>query len=199
MGDLVKPRAQLVEELNELRGKIETLRTLEAEHKQTELSLQGIFHELRVHQEELQTQNEQLRTTRRELESSQRKYRFLFDFAPIGYFIIHNDTRIKEVNLSGADMLGYERRYIIGKPLLLRVASASRNKLGSHFRKVFEGTDDSVEVNFLHQSESEFPVVLQSKLIRERLDMAPSCLTAALDIPGRKKAEIALQAANRRL
>ncbi len=56
------------------------------------------LHERCVHQIELQMQNEQLRHAQAELEKSRHIYSDLFDFAPVGYFVLDAKGNISEVN-----------------------------------------------------------------------------------------------------
>jgi len=71
-------------------------------------------HELRVHQVELEMQNEELRGLRNELEAERDKYCDLYDFAPVGYFTLDLNGGIQEANLTGASLLGEERRRLFG-------------------------------------------------------------------------------------
>ena len=83
------------------RGKAETLR---------------LVHELEVHQIELEMHNEDLRRAQDELELSRDRYAELYDFAPVGYFTFDERGVIREVNLSGAQLLGIERRWLTNTP-----------------------------------------------------------------------------------
>ncbi len=78
-----------------------------------EKTLVEIIHELRVHQIELEIQNEELRKAHLELELSRDRYQDLYDFAPVGYFTLTDKALIKEVNLSGAALLGVARGQMI--------------------------------------------------------------------------------------
>src|SRR6266540_197024 len=61
--------------------------------------------ELGTHQIELEMQNEELRRAERELEVSRDRYADLYDFAPVGYFLLDARGLIREVNQTGVDLL----------------------------------------------------------------------------------------------
>src|ERR1700687_1080288 len=90
----------------------------------TEEETQRLFHELQVHQIELEMQNAELRRAQEELELSRNKYAELYDFAPVGYFVFDTRGLIREVNLTGAKLLGIERRRLVNKPFISFVADA---------------------------------------------------------------------------
>jgi PAS domain S-box-containing protein len=74
----------------------------------------ALVRDLAVHEIELKLQNEQLRSARSDLERSLERYTELFDFAPIGYAVLGARDYIAEVNLMGAQLLGIERRRLVG-------------------------------------------------------------------------------------
>src|SRR5689334_21595300 len=76
---------------------------------------QRLIHELEVHQIELELQNQELRATRHELEVGLARYTELFDFAPVGYVVVESDGTIRELNISAAQLLGAERRRLVGR------------------------------------------------------------------------------------
>jgi len=72
-----------------------------------------LLHELQVHQIELEMQNEALRQAQVELEVSRDNYVDLYDFAPVGYLILSRSGLIEQINLTGATLLGEERRRLL--------------------------------------------------------------------------------------
>jgi PAS domain S-box-containing protein len=106
----------------------------------TEDETRRLLHELQVHQIELEMQNEELRQAREEVEFSRNKYLELYDFAPVGYFAFDNSGVIREANLTGAQLLGVERRSLLGKPFSLFIADADgRTLFPSHLKSVLRG------------------------------------------------------------
>ena len=72
-----------------------------------------------------------------ELEELRHQYSDLYDFAPIGYFILDKNGLIYNVNLTGAAMIGIERALLIKKPFHLYVAEDFKDSFYLHCRKVF--------------------------------------------------------------
>lgn len=73
------------------------------------LELSKLIHELDVHQLELEMQNDELSRSRFESEESANKFRDIFEFAPMGYFILSKKGKILELNLAGAQILEKSR------------------------------------------------------------------------------------------
>jgi hypothetical protein len=81
----------------------------------TDAETQRLVHELQVHQIELEMQNEELRESRAEVEAGLERCTELYDFAPVGYLTLGRDGAIRQVNLTGARMLGVERARLPGR------------------------------------------------------------------------------------
>ena len=95
--------------------------------------------ELETQQVELEMQNEELLRAREELELSRNKYAELYDFAPVGYFTFDARGVIREVNLTGAQLLGIERRLLANKPFTSFIADADgREIFSSHLESVLQ-------------------------------------------------------------
>lgn len=107
-------------------------------HRMSEADIATVIQELRTHEIELEMQNEALHEAQIELATSRRKYADLFDFAPIGYFVFDERGCIEEVNLTGAAMLGKDRRDVKGKPFNLFVDALDKDRFRQHREGVFQ-------------------------------------------------------------
>jgi diguanylate cyclase (GGDEF)-like protein/PAS domain S-box-containing protein len=76
-------------------------------------SAKEVLHELEVHQIELEMQNEELRRAQLALEESRDRYVDLYEFAPVGYLTMTGEGLISEINLTGAALLGEERKKML--------------------------------------------------------------------------------------
>jgi PAS domain S-box-containing protein len=109
----------------ELAREVERLRELLSAER-------PVVYELEVHREQLETQREQLIHMQCELELSRDRYAELFDFSPTAYMALDRQGVIKEVNLTGARMLGAERNRVVGFPFLAFVAETDRRAFLDH-------------------------------------------------------------------
>ena len=115
------------------------------EAQQIELEAQNgellrVQDQLEGQQIELELQNEELLRTQGELEVSRNKFAELYDFAPVGYFTFDPSGQIREVNLSGAQLLGKERRLLTEKPFSRFIADPQgREVFGTHLAQVLQG------------------------------------------------------------
>ncbi len=102
---------------------------------------QRLLHELEVHQIELELQNAELRQTRDELEAALANYTDLYDFAPAGYFTLAATGTIREVNLTGAQLVGIERSRLVGRTFGQLLFAAQRPLFNSFLNQVFAGEE----------------------------------------------------------
>jgi signal transduction histidine kinase/AmiR/NasT family two-component response regulator len=94
------------------------------------------LHELQVHQIELEMQNDELRQSRIELEELLTRYIELYDFAPVGYLTLTSDGLIAEINLTGAKLLGVERRNLLRKRFTSFVTAGDQDRWARFFLSV---------------------------------------------------------------
>ncbi|CAA7616182.1 ATP-binding protein [Magnetospirillum sp. SS-4] len=193
-----KTKAQLEAEIAGLQAELGGLRATHPEMSDIQRRMAETLHSLQVHQEELRAQNEDLRITQGILESTGYKYHELFESSPAGYFIICDRFTVVDVNIAGLGMLGRAKGRIAGKPFLLFVDRDSRPVLDHHFRLVRGGDRASSEIWITPEGREPFPVILESVALRRGWGDDWRCLSTALDITARKRAEMALRASEAR-
>jgi len=161
----------------------------------TEKDAKRLVHELEVHQIELEMQNAELRQAQEELELSRNKYVDLYDFAPVGYFTFDTQGLILEVNLTGAKLLGTERKLLIKKPFINFIAQAAERVIFTkHLEEVFQKQDASTcEIQLKRKDGPIFPAQLQS-IARDNTDVkAGNIHTSIIDVTEHKKAEAKIE------
>ena len=147
------------EKQHRLRNRAEELlrKKLENLDEPLKIDVQKLFNELQVHQIELEMQNEELRQAQLELEESRNKYADLYDFAPVGYFTLDEKGIIQEVNLTGATLLGVERKFLINKPFHRYIANESRDAFYLHCKQFSENTTkQNCELKMVRKDGSTF-------------------------------------------
>ncbi|MEJ2642593.1 MAG: ATP-binding protein [Desulfosarcinaceae bacterium] len=185
--------------VHELQREVRQLKERLQRQKDLETRLNETLHNLQVHQEELRTQNEDLIAAQRELSQSQRKYLDLFDFAPIGYFLVDTMGVLQEINLTGARMIDRSRDGIGGKPLFVYMEPACRPAFERHLRSIWAGEPASTEVVLRQKDDRRLPVELFSIPVSDEAGRIVQARIAATDISRRRQAEEELKASESRL
>lgn len=85
-----------------------------------------LLHELQVHQVELDLQHEQLEHTRRDLTEQLNRQAALYEFAPVGYFVVGRDGLIVQGNHAGARLFGVPQEELGALHIGSLLAEASR-------------------------------------------------------------------------
>lgn len=183
-------------ELNKINQRIDFLESRNLELELIEEEMRGVLMELRVHQAELKAQNEELRAIHGELELSNRKYKNLFDLAPIGYFALDRHGAVLDVNLAGIQMIGTTRSYITSAPLKLYIAEQDRAGFDAHLAEIFSAAHTaSIDIHLIQQDGREIPAILRSSPIVDRTGRVIQCQAAVMDISEHKAAEVQLRKA----
>src|SRR5574341_596721 len=121
-----------------------------------------------MHQIELEMQNEELRRMQSELEDSRNRYSDLYDFAPIGYFTFNENGNIIEANLTGTDILGIERSFLIKKPFSRYIDFSSKDAFYLHLRKVFRtNTRQTCEIKLAGKNGNQLDARLESLAVQD--------------------------------
>lgn len=157
--------------------------------------IEKLVHELQVHQIELEMQNEELRASREELAQSRDRYLSLFEFAPIGYVSLDDDTTICEVNQLAERLLGLNRKALVGKKFHSFVVPESLHAFHHHRRSA--GTagqpTQGCEVGLVRGDGSAFEAQLETVLTLSASGSPLLYRCAISDITARKNAERTLR------
>jgi PAS domain S-box-containing protein len=150
-----------------------------------------LVHELEVHQIELTMQNAELRRAQEELELSRNKYIELYDFAPVGYFTFDAKGLILEVNLTGAKMLGIERRGLVNKSFSSFIADTDGREIFSKHREdvIHKESSQTCEIRLKRKDGTAFWAELQSIAMENTEGHAGNIHTTIIDVTQHKKAE----------
>ncbi len=182
----------IIKDVPDLRKRTEKILARQKKHLR-ELSstdLKKLVNELATHQIELEMQNEELRRARCELETSRNRFLELYDFSPVGYFTIDTCSIIREVNLSGAEMLGITRRMLIDKPFSGFITRDDLTLYRAHQQEVLRHqTGKTCELRIKPRNAPEFYARLQSAAVETVGKEVGQIRTAVIDISERKRVE----------
>ncbi len=155
----------------------------------SEENAKRMLHELQVHQIELERQNEELQQARIAERESSLRYIELFEFSPIGYFVLDSSGFISQLNLKGASLLGIERANVVGKSFLNYITPQHKEIFNKFLAATFEG--EGKQTCEISVQVSMHTVWLSIEANRDSL--GTDCLTAMADITERKQAEETLK------
>lgn len=151
--------------------------------------------DLESQQIELELQNEELRRVQNELELSRNKYAELYDFAPVAYFTFDAAGSIREANLTGAQLLGAERRQLVDKPFTVFIADADgKERFSSHLEAALQsrGTH-KCEIKLTKKDGTVIHGQLQSAMVDNMNSKAGYILSSIVDGTVAKKLETEIQ------
>ena len=107
-------------------------------------------HDLEVHQEELRAQNQKLIEALHELEETRDRFIELYDGAPNGYCTLDGAGVVREINLTGAALLGQSRAALVGSPLLPSIVAADRGRFLGYLRISAHGINEATGGEEVH-------------------------------------------------
>jgi PAS domain S-box-containing protein len=149
-----------------------------------------LVHELKVHQIELEMQNEELKAARATAEALLAQYTELYDFAPAGYLTLAREGTIRQVNFTGARLLGVVRSGLLLRRFGQFVAEGDRRAFSDFLEKVFAGeAGESCEVTLPREGSQS--LVVQVAAVRSA--DGQECRAVVLDITEHKQAEVVLR------
>jgi PAS domain S-box-containing protein len=152
-----------------------------------------LIQELQVHQVELELQNQELQQAHLEAELARHKYFTLYELAPVGYATLGENGEILEINLTGARLLGQERKLLINRRLQLFITPEDIPAFNRFNQSVFlSGIKQSCELTLVNNGKRPAEVRLEAILLEALEGEKPLCQVALLDISEQKQAGRAL-------
>lgn len=168
----------------------EKLRSKKKETLLNEMDSQRLIHELEVHQIELEMQNLELTESEERSRVATEKYSSLYDFAPMGYFTLDPECRIKNMNLSGAKMVGTGRYLLQNKDFRIFVSPDSKDTFNDFFKKILKtDTKEVCKLKLVSQDQSFVFVHVEGVGSTDYQE----CFLTLMDITQREIAEEKLQ------
>lgn len=157
--------------------------------------VEELMHELRVQQIELEMQNDELRRAQVIIEESRDRYVDLYDFAPVGYLTLTRAGMIAKANLTGAVLLGVERKKLLNRRFSNFVTSQDRDRFHRYFTYAMQhGEQQGCELALMRGDGALFHARLDS--LHMKAGSSESFIRIAFsDITERKLAEEELRIA----
>ena len=150
--------------------------------------LHELTHELRVYQIELEMQNEELRRAHAAMEESRDRYVDLYEFAPVGYLTLTREGMIDKINLTGATLLGVERKKLLNRRFASFISPEDSSRWYAHLAKTLEHrTVQSCELVLKRRDDSRFHAQLDCLHMKD--GEVSSVRIALSDITERKRVE----------
>ncbi|WP_239287775.1 hybrid sensor histidine kinase/response regulator [Candidatus Nitrotoga sp. 1052] len=155
-----------------------------------------ILHELQLYKVELEMQNEELRQSQVALEESRDLYVDFYDFSPVGYITLNQDAMIDEINLTGAKLLGIERKKLLHRRFAPFIAPEDRDRWYRYFLSVLKHDNRQVCEFLLKRNDGSY-FFAQLHCLRLEDNGEKSAVRAVLtDITERKQSEVDLRIAS---
>jgi len=150
----------------------------------SEADTKKLVHELQVHQIELEMQNEELLHAYDTAEKALKKYTMLYDFAPLGYFMLNSEGSICDLNFTAAEMLDDRRSSLLNSNFKLFVSDASKKVFDTFFSNVFvSNLKESCEVQLGYDNKTLCLAYIEGIVT----DEDQKCLMSVVDISRFKK------------
>lgn len=127
-----------------------------------EADIKKLLHELQVHQIELEMQNEELELAYETSEATMKKLTMLYDLAPVGFFILSEDSRITELNFTAAEMLEEPRFSLIGSNFRMFLSQDSLVEFNSFFERLHSSkSKESCHLNLGYDQIEVRPIYIE--------------------------------------
>ena len=156
-----------------------------------------LIHELQVHQIELEMQNDELQRSRTEIEKLNHKYYDLYNSAPAGYITMDMATRITEINIIGAELLGIGQTERHNYIFNLFIVPEYRDIFNFHVKNALRtGNKQNFELNLKRRDKTIFHAHIEMDIKFEKNTLYKLVI---VDLTERRKLEEDLKRSNEEL
>src|ERR1035437_613676 len=124
------------------------------------------------------------------LHENERKYKELFDKAPVGYHELDSQGRVARINRTELDMFGYTEEEMIGQYVWKFVGDeeTSQQRVLEKLKGIFPPSIGA-EIVYRRKDLTTFPASVEDIILRDANDNIIGIRTTVQDISNRKKAE----------
>jgi PAS domain S-box-containing protein len=132
--------------------------------------------------------------TEEALRESERKFKDLYDHAPLGYHECNAEGYITNINRTDQDMLGYTAEELIGLPIWK--LSVNEDAVREQVMAKLAGTQPpskELERTYRRKDGTTFPVLIEDRLILDEKGCIKGIRSTILNITERKRMEAALR------
>ncbi|MFO8002420.1 MAG: PAS domain-containing protein [Marinilabilia sp.] len=138
----------------------------------------SLQHQVQLLSEELDAANEKLKKTWKSEQGILKKFTIIYDFAPMGFFMVDVTGEILEINFTGAELLGDKRAALAGSPFKLFISNESKPVFEHFLQSILSGgKKESCRVNLGYGKQSLVNVYIEGI----RADPDGTCLLSVLD------------------
>ena len=141
----------------------------------------------------------QLKRAEEALRESEKKFRDLYDNAPVGYHEYDKEGRITKVNRTDLEMLGYTSEELIGQPIWK--LNVGEEIVREQVLAKLAGTlppGRNLERTYRRKDGTTFPVLIEDRLILDEKGQVKGIRCTIQDITGIKQAEGSLKRSEER-
>jgi PAS domain-containing protein len=156
------------ESSKQLRTKAEQFLQLKL-RKNPSKHLQGdylkLVHELEVHELELEMQNQELLEAIEKIGDVNHRYSDLYNFAPAGYFTLTREGNIIGLNQYGAQLLGINKEFLLGKRLDEYVSTETSAIFIHFFDNIWNNKcNETCEITLVSTEHGSLDVIVKGQL-----------------------------------
>jgi PAS domain S-box-containing protein len=134
------------------------------------------------------------KSTEEALRESEKKFRDLYDHAPLGYHEYNTEGYITNVNRTDLEMLGYTAEEMIGRPIWK--LNVNEDTVREQVMAKLTGTQPpgkELERIYRRKDGTTFPVLIEDRLILDEKGCIRGIRSTIQDITERKRMEVALR------